>query len=183
MTTNHHRLAAGIIIGGLLFGWGATVQASSSHKASSSSRVTPAMVSSQGTPAGTNFPQDMQGTWYTADGATLTIHGNQLQTDDGHGHTSTLEAHPAEQHTDADTNHHPQTMQADTVNWCFLTNVTMHHHRWLREYGWTQSRGDGTLYRVTKWHHHKELLRSDDLSTMHYFRSAHAARVWEHHHH
>lgn len=182
MITKHYCLVAGIISGGLLFGWGITAQANSSLKASSSFRVTPAMVSNTGTPVGTKFPQNMQGTWYTADGATLTIHGNQLQTNDGHGHTAMLQAHPAQQHTAADTNHHPETMQADTVNWCFLTNVTVHNHRWLREYGWTQSKGDGTLYRVTKWHHHKELLRSNDLATMHYFRNAHVARTWAHHH-
>lgn len=96
-----------------------------------------------------NFPSNMQGTWYSYDHSddqvnTMTISGNKITF--SNSPDDTVEIHKitdAEKQANEQTNN-PDAQDQNKQHWAYFN----HFNGWLQVYGWYQSAGDGSFYKV-----------------------------------
>lgn len=95
-----------------------------------------------------NFPASMQGTWYTYDKnsdkiITITINGNKLT--DSEDPNDVTEVHKITNSEKQANENNPQVnLDSTKKNWAYFNHI----NGWLNVYGWYQSAGDGTFYKV-----------------------------------
>ena len=99
-----------------------------------------------------DIPADMQGTWYTADGAsdslsisTITIDKHRISYQ-SQGESGTVILHKMTKDFDFSNYIQDQSYQDATKNWCRTNMINYRGRRVLHTYGWLQGAGAGNYY-------------------------------------